>query len=182
MSFLKFSFFTLRSQVFAKEMRKSAIPSGQDWEEQRFNFQKKNAGAGGPPRSVGEREANRAIQSGQGVNIERKEHQRSNQQSAGAGANAKKLDEDNETLKVKRVDPQLRVRIMKARQGLNWSQQDLAQRVSERASVIAEYESGKAVPDERVIVKMEKAFGMHLRGAKAGEPMGKNRPTPKPQE
>jgi putative transcription factor len=163
-------------------MPRGTIPTGQDWEEQRFNFQARRGGAAAQPRNVSERDANRAMQSGQTVQVQRKEHQRANQQAASAGANAKKLDEDNETLKVKKVDPQLRIRIMKARQSLNWSQQDLAQRISERASVVAEYENGKAVPDERVIVKMEKAFGMHLRGAKAGEPMGKNRPTPKPQE
>ncbi|KPA82627.1 hypothetical protein ABB37_02469 [Leptomonas pyrrhocoris] len=163
-------------------MPKGTIPAGQDWEEQRFNFQQRGAGAAAKPRVVNERDASRAIQSGQAVQVQRKEHQQANQQAASAGANAKKLDEDNESLKVKKVDPHLRVRIMKARQGLNWSQQDLAQRISERASVVAEYENGKAVPDERVIVKMEKALGMHLRGAKAGEPMGKIRPTPKPQE
>lgn len=163
-------------------MRKGAVPTGQDWEEQRFNFQARGGGASAQPRNVSERDANRAVQGGQAVQVQRKEHQRANQQAVSAGANAKKLDEDNETLKVKKVDPQLRIRIMKARQGLNWSQQDLAQRISERASVVAEYESGKAVPDERVIVKMEKAFGLHLRGAMAGEPMGKVRPTPKPQE
>ncbi|KPI84239.1 hypothetical protein ABL78_6695 [Leptomonas seymouri] len=162
-------------------MPKGSIPTGQDWEEQRFNFQQRGSAAT-QPRTVKERDANRAIQSGQAVQVQRKDHQRANQQAASAGANAKKLDEDHESLKVKKIDPQLRVRIMKARQSLNWSQQDLAQRISERASVVAEYENGKAVPEERVIVKMEKAFGMHLRGAMAGEPMGKNRPTPKPHE
>ncbi|GET87904.1 hypothetical protein, conserved [Leishmania tarentolae] len=163
-------------------MPRGAIPTGQDWEEQRFNFQQRGGGGSAQPRKVTERDANRAVQSGQNVQVQRKEHQRFNQQAVSAGANAKKLDEDNETLKVKKVDPHLRVRIMKERQALNWSQQDLAQRISERVSVVAEYESGKAVQEERVIVKMEKALGVHLRGAKAGEPMGKNRPAPKPQD
>ncbi|CAJ1022643.1 putative Multiprotein bridging factor 1/Helix-turn-helix [Leishmania utingensis] len=156
--------------------------TGQDWEEQRFNFQQRGGTSSTQPRKVTERDANRAVQSGQSVEVQRKEHQRFNQQAVSAGANAKKLDEDHETLKVKRVDPHLRVRIMKERQALNWSQQDLAQRISERVSVVAEYENGKAVQEERVIVKMEKALGVHLRGAKAGEPMGKSRPAPKPQE
>lgn len=163
-------------------MPKGTIQTGQDWEEQRFNFVQRGAGANAQPRAVNERDANRAVQSGQAVQVQRKEHQRANQQASSAGANAKKLDEDNETLKVKKVDPHLRIRIMKARQALNWSQQDLAQRISERVSVVAEYESGKAVAEERVVVKMEKALGVHLRGAMAGEPMGKNRPTPKPQD
>ncbi|KAG5503003.1 hypothetical protein JIQ42_06966 [Leishmania sp. Namibia] len=163
-------------------MPKGSILTGQDWEEQRFNFQQRGGGGSAQPRKVTERDANRAMQSGQSLQVQRKEHQRFNQQVVSAGAKAKKLDEDNDTLKVKKVDPHLRVRIMKERQALNWSQQDLAQRISERVSVVAEYENGKAVPEERVIVKMEKALGVHLRGTKAGEPMGKTRPTPKPQD
>ncbi|CCW60834.1 unnamed protein product [Phytomonas sp. EM1] len=163
-------------------MRKGGVPSGQDWEPQVFNFSNKNTTQNRPLRVVSVKEANRALQSGQAVDIQRKEHQRANQQSSGAGANAKKLDEDHETLKIKRVDHQLRIRIMKERQALKWSQQDLAQKISERVSVVSEYESGKAVPEERVIVKMEKAFGVHLRGAKAGEPLGKSRPVPKTTE
>ncbi|CCW71516.1 unnamed protein product [Phytomonas sp. Hart1] len=163
-------------------MRKGGVPSGQDWEPQVFNFAKKNASQNRAPRVVSAKEANRAIQSGQTVDIQRKEHQRANQQSSTAGANAKKLDEDNETLKIKRVNHQLRIQIMQERQALKWSQQDLAQRISEHVSVVSEYENGKAVPEERVIVKMEKAFRVHLRGAKVGETLGKNRPAPKPTE
>ncbi|KAG5506993.1 hypothetical protein JKF63_05739 [Porcisia hertigi] len=163
-------------------MPSRTIPTGQDWGEQRFDFQHHGGGGSGQPRKVTERDANRAVQSGQCVEVQRREHQRANQQVASAGANAKKLDEDASSLKVKRVDPHLRLRIMKERQALHWSQQDLAQRISERVSVVAEYENGKAVPEERVILKMEKAFGVHLRGAMAGCPMGKHRPTPKPQD
>lgn len=163
-------------------MRKGAVPSGQDWEPQVFNFQKNNGGANRPLQRVSERDANRATQGGLKVDVQRKEHQRANQQLCGPGANAKKLDEDNETLKVKKVDPHLRMRIMKARQELNWSQQDLAQKMSERVSLVTEYESGKAISEERVIIKFERALGIHLRGAKAGEPMGKIRPVPKPKE
>ncbi|EPY35170.1 transcription factor [Strigomonas culicis] len=131
---------------------------------------------------MNEQSANRAMQSGQQVDVQKKDHQKMNQQSASAGANAKKLDEDHDNFKVKKVDNQLRVRIQKARQELNWNQQDLAQHISERIGVVTEYENGKAVPEERIIVKMEKALGVHLRGAMAGQPMGKNRPTPKPKE
>lgn len=157
-------------------------PSGQDWEPQVYDFTKKQAATSGKPRVVNEREANRTLQSGGAVLIERKEHARSNQQTVTAGANAKKIAEDSETLAVKKIDPQFRVRLMKARQELNWTQQDLAQKVNERVTVVTEYENGRAVPEERVIVKFEKALGQHLRGVKAGEPMGKIRPVPKPKD
>lgn len=157
------------------------LPTGQDWEPQVFDFTNKR-NATGKSRVVNEKDANRAKQSGMAVSVEKKDHMRHNQQSASAGANAKKIAEDTETLGVKKLDPQLRMRIMKARQELNWTQQDLAQKMSERVSVVTDYESGRAVPEERVIVKFEKALGQHLRGAKAGEPMGKIRPVPKPAE
>lgn len=162
-------------------MPSRTVPTGQDWEPQVFDFTKRPSGSA-KPRVVNERDANRAKQSGATVVVAKKDHLRLNQQSASAGANAKKIAEDSETLGVKKVDPQLRVRIQKARQELNWTQQDLAQKMNERVSVVTDYESGRAVQEERVIVKFEKALGQHLRGAKAGEPMGKIRPVPKPAE
>lgn len=162
-------------------MPRATVPSGQDWEPQVYNFSKNNGG-NAKPRVVNERDANRAVQSGGSVSVEKKEHMRHNQQSSTPGANAKKIAEDTETTTVKKVDPQIRTRIMKARQELNWSQQDLAQKMNERVSVITDYESGRAVQDERVIIKFEKALGQHLRGAKAGEPMGKIRPVAKPAD
>ncbi|EPY38516.1 transcription factor [Angomonas deanei] len=161
-------------------MSSKAHPSGQDWEPQVYNVHKKNTS--GTQRKVNEHDANKAIQSGQAVAVQRKEHLKMNQQAASAGANAKKLDEDHETLKVKKIDPQVRMRIQRARQELNWTQADLAQKISERVTVVTEYENGKAVPEERILVKMEKAFGIYLRGAKAGQEFGKVRPTPKPAQ
>lgn len=163
-------------------MPRATAPSGQDWEPQVFNFQDRKNATSKKPQRASEKDVNRALQSSQPVQIEKKEHMRLNQQAHSAGANAKKLDEDSEHLKVKRVDPQIRMRIMKARQDLNWSQQDLAQKISERTTVVTEYENGKAVPEERIIVKLEKALGVYLRGAKVGQPFGKVRPVPKPKE
>ncbi|KAH9589437.1 Cro/C1-type helix-turn-helix domain [Trypanosoma melophagium] len=152
-------------------MPRGQIMTGQDWEPQVFNFQNRNS-AGKRPGRVSEAEANRVLQRGGDVDVLKKEHFRANAQKVGPGANAKKLDEDNETLKVKRVDNSLRIAIQKARQSKGWTQQELAQRIAERVGVVTEYENGKAVPEERVLVKMEKAFGIHLRGVKAGQPFG----------
>ena len=59
------------------------------------------------------------------------------------------------------------------------AQKDLATQIGERVTVVSEYESGKAVPDERVLNRMEKALNMHLRGVKAGQPLGVKAPAPK---
>ncbi|KEG10486.1 transcription factor [Trypanosoma grayi] len=159
-------------------MPRGQIMTGQDWEPQVFNFQNRNTGNKKPGR-VNEAEANRLLQRGGNVDVMKKEHYHANTQKAGPGANAKRLDEDNETLKVKRIDNNLRASIQRARQAKGWTQQDLAQRIAERVGVVTEYENGKAVPEERVLVKMERAFGIHLRGVKAGQPFGSAQPAAK---
>ncbi|RNF19029.1 transcription factor [Trypanosoma conorhini] len=152
-------------------MPRGQIMTGQDWEPQVFNFQKKN-NANKKPGRVSETEANRVLQRGGNVDVMKKEHFHANAQKTDLGANAKRLDEDTDILKLKRVDNALRINIQRARQAKEWTQQDLARHIAERAGVVTEYESGKAVPEERVLVKMEKALGVHLRGVMAGKPFG----------
>lgn len=44
------------------------------------------------------------------------------------------------------------------------TQKDLATRVNEKPSVINDYESGRAVPNQQVLAKLERALGVKLRG------------------
>lgn len=152
-------------------MSKNTTTGGQDWKPQVFNFGARPTSAGSGPKKLTEGETNRAVQRGQGVEIAMKEHPSGNKHSVGPGANAKKLDEDTETLKVKKVDHNLSINIQRARQAKNWTQADLAKEICEKTSVVTEYENGKAIPNEQILVRMEKAFQIHLRGAKAGEAM-----------
>ena len=59
------------------------------------------------------------------------------------------------------------MRIQKARQQKGWTQKELAQRINEKSTVVNEYESGKAIPNNQIISKMERALGCKLRGKKA---------------
>ncbi|ESL10479.1 hypothetical protein TRSC58_01788 [Trypanosoma rangeli SC58] len=152
-------------------MPRGQIMTGQDWEPQVFNFQNKN-NTNKKPGRVSESEANRVLQRGGNLDVIKKEYFHANAQKTDLGANAKRLDEDSDTLRVKRVDNTLRINIQRARQAKGWTQQDLARNIAERAGVVTEYENGKAVPEERVLVKMEKALGVHLRGVMAGKPFG----------
>ena len=45
------------------------------------------------------------------------------------------------------------------------------QRINEKPTVINEYESGKAVPDQQVLGKIERALGIKLRGKDKGQPL-----------
>ena len=40
------------------------------------------------------------------------------------------------------------------------------QQINEKPQVIQEYESGKAIPNQQIIVKLERALGTKLRGKK----------------
>lgn len=50
--------------------------------------------------------------------------------------------------------------------------QDLATKINEKQSVINDYESGKAVPNQQVLAKLERALGVKLRGKDIGSPLG----------
>ena len=54
--------------------------------------------------------------------------------------------------------------IQQARQDLGLKQSDVAQKINEKPQVVAEYESGKAVPNPQVLGKLERALKVKLRG------------------
>ena len=151
--------------------------SGQDLKPQVFNFGPKPTAS--KQKKMTEGQSNRTVQSGGNVEIVKKQFLAGNKHSTGPGANAKKLDEDHENLKVKRVNHSLSVNIQRTRQQKGLTQADLGRLINEKPSIITEYENGKAVPNEQVIVRMEKTLGIHLRGAKAGEPMEAKKPKTK---
>ena len=51
-----------------------------------------------------------------------------------------------------------------ARMDLKLSQKDVAQKINEKPSVLQDYESGKAIPNPQILVKLERTLGVKLRG------------------
>jgi putative transcription factor len=151
---------------------------GQDLAPQTFNFGPRPASGANRPKKLSENEASAAFRTGN-VAVVKKEHLAFNNHTVGAGANAKKLDEDNETLKVKHVDPKISAMIQRVRQQKGLKQDELARLINERPSIVTEYENGKAIPNEQVLVRLEKALGIYLRGTKAGQPREDKKPAPK---
>ncbi|XP_016464008.1 multiprotein-bridging factor 1c [Nicotiana tabacum] len=84
--------------------------------------------------------------------------------AASAAANVRKLDEAAEPAALEKVPVEVRQAIQKARIEKKMSQSDLAKQINERPQVVAEYENGKAVPNQTVLAKMEKILGVKLRG------------------
>jgi len=78
-----------------------------------------------------------------------------------ASVNAKKIEESDE-LKHNKVDKNLSKAIQQARMAKKMTQKDLATKINEKPQVVGEYESGKAIPNGQIIVKMERVLGVKL--------------------
>ncbi|CAH8513994.1 unnamed protein product [Heterobilharzia americana] len=83
-----------------------------------------------------------------------------------------KLEEETEDLHSDLVDIDVGKIIMQARQEKNLTQKDLATKINERQQVIADYEQGRALKNQNILSKLERALGVKLRGKDKGKPLG----------
>lgn len=129
-------------------------PSGQDW----------------APTNVGRSTIN-AKPTASSLNAMKRAGLVTSEKKFGAGGNtsahgatvmsARKLEETDE-LKHQRVDKSLSKAIQQARMAKNMTQKELATAINEKPQIIAEYESGKAIPNGQIIVKIEQKLGCKL--------------------
>jgi len=110
-----------------------------------------------------QQQVKQALQKGQPVEVEKKFNAGKNQQKGG-NLNAKRIEENEDEMEIKKVDASLSQRLQQARQTKGWTQKELAMRIQEKPQVVQQYEAGTATPQNAVIVKMEKALGVKLRG------------------
>ncbi|KAI8983862.1 putative MBF1-multi protein bridging factor mediates GCN4-dependent transcriptional activation [Pilobolus umbonatus] len=82
-----------------------------------------------------------------------------------------KLDRDNDVGPPPKVDVSVGKAIQQGRQDKGMTQKDLAQLIMEKPQVVGEYESGKAIPNQNLLAKMERALGIKLRGKNIGDPL-----------
>ena len=61
--------------------------------------------------------------------------------------------------------------IQKGRQAKEMTQKDLATKICEKPQVVTEYEQSKAVPNQAILAKMERALEIKLRGKDKGAPL-----------
>nr|XP_020456439.1 endothelial differentiation-related factor 1 [Monopterus albus] len=85
--------------------------------------------------------------------------------------NTAKLDRETEELHHERVPLEVGKVIQKGRQDSGLTQKDLATKINEKPQVIADYECGRAIPNNQVLGKIERAIGMKLRGKDIGQPL-----------
>ena len=78
------------------------------------------------------------------------------------GANLKRLEESNEEFKHNTVDRSLSQAIQQARLAKKLTQKDLATAINEKPQIIQQYESGQAIPNPQILLKLDRALGIHL--------------------
>jgi len=71
------------------------------------------------------------------------------------------LDSDSPP-KPEKVSQHVRIAIQKARQSKKMTQKELAKVLNVSLNIITDYESGKAIPDKKLISKMNKIFGVKI--------------------
>ena len=78
-----------------------------------------------------------------------------------AGVDIRQLenDDDDGPMKLAKPSMELRLALSQARNAKGLSQKDFAAKLMIPASVIQDYESGKAIPNNGLIAKMERALG-----------------------
>ncbi|XP_024274080.1 endothelial differentiation-related factor 1 isoform X1 [Oncorhynchus tshawytscha] len=85
--------------------------------------------------------------------------------------NTAKLDRETEELQHQRVSLEVGKVIQQGRQNQGLTQKDLATKINEKPQIIGDYESGKAIPNNQVMGKIERAIGLKLRGKDIGKPL-----------
>uniref|UniRef100_A0A5F8GUL5 Endothelial differentiation-related factor 1 n=1 Tax=Monodelphis domestica TaxID=13616 RepID=A0A5F8GUL5_MONDO len=85
--------------------------------------------------------------------------------------NTAKLDRETEELHHDRVTLEVGKVIQQGRQSKGLTQKDLATKINEKPQVIADYECGRAIPNNQVLGKIERAIGLKLRGKDIGKPL-----------
>ncbi|KAG7314778.1 hypothetical protein KOW79_022081 [Hemibagrus wyckioides] len=85
--------------------------------------------------------------------------------------NTAKLDRETEELHHERVTLEVGKVIQQGRQEKGMTQKDLATKINEKPQIIADYECGKAIPNNQIMGKLERALGLKLRGRSIGQPL-----------
>ena len=79
-----------------------------------------------------------------------------------SGGGGPKPPQEWDEFKLPKVGKELKLGIMQARIAKKWSQKELANRCGVGEDLIKKYESGKVIPTNHFVVKMERILGVPL--------------------
>ncbi|KAL9989510.1 hypothetical protein ACROYT_G004070 [Oculina patagonica] len=88
-----------------------------------------------------------------------------------ANKDSAKLDRETEELHHEKVSLDVGKLIQQARMEKKLTQKDLATKINEKPQIVMDYESGKAIPNNQVLGKLERTLGIKLRGKEKGMPL-----------
>eukprot|EP00549_Striatella_unipunctata_P021784 CAMPEP_0118711960 /NCGR_PEP_ID=MMETSP0800-20121206/24461_1 /TAXON_ID=210618 ORGANISM="Striatella unipunctata, Strain CCMP2910" /NCGR_SAMPLE_ID=MMETSP0800 /ASSEMBLY_ACC=CAM_ASM_000638 /LENGTH=165 /DNA_ID=CAMNT_0006616779 /DNA_START=102 /DNA_END=599 /DNA_ORIENTATION=- len=135
-----------------------SMPSGQDWDA--VNVGRGTVGRpGAKPKTASQIAAARAAGT---LTTERKFGAGTNSSAHSATIMSARKLEESDDLKIAKVDKSLSKAIMQARTAKKMTQKELATAINEKPQVVAEYESGKAIPNPQIISKLERKLGAKL--------------------
>ncbi len=123
----------------------------QDWKEVIFKKGRKAAPS-----------VNAAIQHGEEVITEKKIAGGTNKQHTLPVTKPSKLDAETEVFEHKHLSHEFKVTLMQNRVDKKLTQAQLASMINEKANVVADYESGKVVPNPETVQRLSKALGVKL--------------------
>ncbi|SCU83909.1 LAMI_0C05292g1_1 [Lachancea mirantina] len=144
-----------------------------DWESTTIIGQKARAGGSGPRQQVARTQGqiNAARRSGLVLSVDKK-YSTSNAKANNEGQRLTMVDRETDIVVPKKLDSNVGKAISRARGEKKLTQKDLATKINEKPTVVNDYEAGRAIPNQQVLGKLERALGVKLRGKNIGEPLG----------
>jgi len=76
-----------------------------------------------------------------------------------------KIENETEDFSIKTINPAISKAISQARQQLGMTQKELSHKINEKPTIINEYENSKAIPNQAILAKLERALNVKLRGS-----------------
>ncbi|GMG45916.1 unnamed protein product [Ambrosiozyma monospora] len=148
-----------------------------DWDNVTIIGKKARGTGGSGPRekTVRSQSALNAARRAGNVVASEKKYASTNVKGDVEGQRLTKVDRSDDIIVPKKLDVSVGKAISKARLEKKMTQKDLATKCNEKPNVINDYEANRAIPNQQILSKLERALGVKLRGKDIGAPLFKKK-------